>query len=325
MFFSIIVPCYNCENTIGRLLDSIVIQNEQDLEVILVDDTEDHNFLPIIDPYKTKLNIKVIGTDLHNHNPGNSRNYGIDAASGDWLLFIDSDDRLRENALSLFVESIINKKSPCHFAGIQVYSPQGPVEDNFQEYHIVWTHAKLYNRDYINQCRIRFLPTMKTCEDYYFNYQVMAHMYHDGYDYAWVQAKVYDWMWNDDSLSRSNEYVKDIRLHFYDHIAASLYPWVHKGLGAGDLTKVFARFKEFFVMSYFLYQYYLRKGINYDKGIVKDVLARVNDVFGITPLDLINSVESDYEWYMNSYRGAAGIVGENFVCPESFRTWVMNM
>ena len=179
MLFSIIVPCFNCDHTIGRLLDSIVIQNESDLEVILVDDTEDHSFVKKITKYKKKLNIKIVGTDLKNHNPGNSRNYGLDVATGDWVLFIDCDDTFRPNALQIFKEYINTQFSPCYFARIKQFhedNTEYSAQEEYQARHIVWTHGKCYNREFLNNCGIRFKPEMKSCEDYWFNYMVLANI-----------------------------------------------------------------------------------------------------------------------------------------------------
>ena len=91
MRFSVIVPVYNVEHYLRRCLDSIVNQTFDDYEVVLVDDGSTDASGSICDEYRKKYNsIKVI----HQENKGLSgaRNTGLDKASGDWIVFVDSND-----------------------------------------------------------------------------------------------------------------------------------------------------------------------------------------------------------------------------------------
>lgn len=327
MLFSIIVPCYNCDNTIERLLDSIVIQNEKDLEVILVDDTDDHSFVKLTKPYKKKLNIKVVQTELKYHNPGNSRNHGLDVATGDWVLFIDCDDTFRENALQTFKNYINTKFAYCYVSCMKQWHEDGRefnLNEEYQAKHIVWTHGKCYNRKFLNDCGIRFKPEMKSCEDYWFNYLVLANLLNKGTNYIDIPEYTYNWMWNDRSLSRSTIYFMSIKEHFYDHLNASLIPWTI--IAYPDQTQeVFEWYRYFLVMNYFLFQFFYSKGIIFKTDIVKESLSRIYQVFGVSILDIINSVESNYDFYQEAYKSAKGIIHEDFVCQNSFRDWMLNM
>ena len=105
-FFSVIVPIYNVQKYINECLDSILCQSYKNLEIILVDDGSPDSCPAICDDYASKdSRIKVI----HQSNKGLSeaRNCGIRAATGDYLLFIDSDDKLCDNqAFERLVEFI---------------------------------------------------------------------------------------------------------------------------------------------------------------------------------------------------------------------------
>ena len=57
-WLSVIIPAYNCVNTIERLLDSILDQHDDDLEIIICDDHSTDNFMDNVVPYTDKLNIK---------------------------------------------------------------------------------------------------------------------------------------------------------------------------------------------------------------------------------------------------------------------------
>lgn len=86
---SIIIPCKNEEAYIGKLLDSLVLQNLTNIyEIIIADAGSTDSTLSIIDNYKDKLhNLTVIDGGL----PSVGRNLGAKAANGDVLLFIDAD------------------------------------------------------------------------------------------------------------------------------------------------------------------------------------------------------------------------------------------
>ena len=91
--FSIIVPVYNIENYITECIESIITQTYQNFELILVDDESTDKSGEICDMYaKMYSKIKVI----HKKNGGlsSARNSGIDNSNGEYLMFIDGDDKL---------------------------------------------------------------------------------------------------------------------------------------------------------------------------------------------------------------------------------------
>lgn len=93
---SIIVPVYNVEKYLKKCVDSIIIQTYKDYEIILVDDGSKDNSCNICDEYAKKYdNIKVV----HKANGGlsSARNVGIKNSSGQYLMFIDSDDFLYDD------------------------------------------------------------------------------------------------------------------------------------------------------------------------------------------------------------------------------------
>lgn len=88
---SVIVPVYKVEQYLNRCVDSILNQTYTDLEIILVDDGSPDNCPAICDDYAAQdARVKVI----HKKNGGlsSARNAGLDAAHGDYIAFVDSDD-----------------------------------------------------------------------------------------------------------------------------------------------------------------------------------------------------------------------------------------
>lgn len=95
---SLVAPVYGVEQYIDQFLESIRSQNFEDLEVILVDDGSRDRCPEIMDAFaKTDARYRVI----HQQNAGVSaaRNTGIEAASGEYIYIVDSDDFLAQNAL----------------------------------------------------------------------------------------------------------------------------------------------------------------------------------------------------------------------------------
>ena len=103
-FFTIGIPVYNMSKWVGECLDSILSQNFTDFEIICVDDGSRDNSLEVLNSYAARdSRIKVI----HQQNGGRSaaRNTGLDNASGDFILFVDSDDYITETTVSILIET----------------------------------------------------------------------------------------------------------------------------------------------------------------------------------------------------------------------------
>lgn len=101
---SIIIPAYNAEKYIKRCIDSIIKQTYKNLEVLIVDDGSTDNTPKILDDIASKdKRIKVI----HKQNGGVSlaRNVAIEKATGEYIMFTDSDDWLEPD----MVEKMLNK------------------------------------------------------------------------------------------------------------------------------------------------------------------------------------------------------------------------
>lgn len=99
---SVIVPVYRVEEYLPECVDSILAQTYRDFELILVDDGSPDNCGAICDAYAAKdSRIRVI----HQENQGLSgaRNTGIDAAAGEYITFVDSDDLVHEKYLEILL------------------------------------------------------------------------------------------------------------------------------------------------------------------------------------------------------------------------------
>ncbi len=90
--YSIILPVFNAESTLRQCIDSVIDPSAKDLEIIIVDDGSNDGSLRICKEYAERFQqIKLFSKT--NGGVSSARNYGIKRAEGEWILFLDSDDR----------------------------------------------------------------------------------------------------------------------------------------------------------------------------------------------------------------------------------------
>lgn len=101
---SVIIPIYNTENYLKECLDSVCAQTYEKLEIILINDGSTDRSEQICKKYASKDNrIKVISKK--NGGISDARNVGIDISHGNWLVFVDSDDVLCDDAIEVLYQT----------------------------------------------------------------------------------------------------------------------------------------------------------------------------------------------------------------------------
>lgn len=112
MFFSIIIPVYNVEKYLAACLDSVLAQSFDDFEAVCVNDGATDNSAAILEHYKENDNrIKVITQS--NAGLSAARNTGLNVASGEYVLFLDSDDWIEPNTLQILSENLNGEDLLC--------------------------------------------------------------------------------------------------------------------------------------------------------------------------------------------------------------------
>lgn len=112
--FSIIMPVYNSEKTVYRAVSSVIEQDYQNFELIVVDDGSKDNSLTICKEFEARCKkIKVI--TQANSGPSSARNCGLDYIDGDYLMFLDSDDCLDKGALTVIEKHISRNLCDVYF------------------------------------------------------------------------------------------------------------------------------------------------------------------------------------------------------------------
>lgn len=116
---SVIVPVYNVEKYLSRCINSILTQTFSDFELLLINDGSTDNSGEICDIYAQKdKRIKV----FHKRNEGVSaaRNFGIENAIGEWIIFMDSDDYFSRNAFNLLLKTALYHKTSISTANFWI-------------------------------------------------------------------------------------------------------------------------------------------------------------------------------------------------------------
>lgn len=106
---SLIIPVYNVEKYLHYCIESIISQNYKNIEIILIDDQSSDQSGEICDRYREKDNRIIV---IHKKNGGaaSARNAGLDVSTGEYVMFVDSDDWLEPNAIELLLNLIKEKK-----------------------------------------------------------------------------------------------------------------------------------------------------------------------------------------------------------------------
>jgi len=116
--FSVVIPLYNKGSLIKRSIDSVLSQTFQEFEIVVVDDGSKDDSSEYVKEYRDS---RVKYYYKHNGGVSSARNYGIEIAEYDWILFLDADDELLPNALEKFCDLINNNRECKFFVGKNVW------------------------------------------------------------------------------------------------------------------------------------------------------------------------------------------------------------
>lgn len=181
---SVIIPVYKVEEYLDECVASVIAQTYSNLEIILVDDGSPDNCPQMCDVWAERDNrIKVI----HKKNGGlsNARNVGIDAASGKYIAFVDSDDYIKPEMMEKLLTELMRTDADIVSCGIQNVGEKtgswagqnfvGTSEEILNKlYHETTYSAAVWNKLYCRHCwrELRF-PEGKLCEDTFTTYQLV--------------------------------------------------------------------------------------------------------------------------------------------------------
>lgn len=216
---SVIVPIYNTEKYLSQCLDSILSSTYQNLEIILIDNNSKDNSLNICYEYLKKDHRISI---YQEYKPGVSaaRNLGLRKSTGDYILFVDSDDYIESNHIASLYSAFCRTKADIIISGLKEYDVEMKIlykpkfhfnqdylltneqaisdmvyEHNFKGFPV----AKLYKKSVLEN--IYFDENEKIGEDFSFNCMVIK----NSHKICLISDSSYCYIRRSGTLTKSND------------------------------------------------------------------------------------------------------------------------
>lgn len=196
---SVIIPVYNAEVYLADMLGDVINQSYKNIEIIIIDDGSTDNSWNIIQEFAKEDN-RIISIHSKNRGPSGARNLGIENSRGEYIRFLDADDRIPENSIKDMVTPFLCDNCVDLVIGNYVCSPEksfflgeniqnGYMQSdefidlfisNIRSYYIGVPWNKMYRTEIIKNNNIKFNECIMWCEDFLFNieyYRVCTQIY----------------------------------------------------------------------------------------------------------------------------------------------------
>ena len=186
---SVIMPAYNSEKYIGKSIESVLAQDYEKFELIIVDDGSKDGTKSIVEQYaKNDIRIKLL--EQANQGVSAARNKGLDTATGEYVAFLDSDDLWDADNLSVMVQAAECTKSGLVCASMDIINADGTRQKantaykdgelmdfvtNNNEIRFFWgIGSVIIRRDILEKYYIRFDEGIAIMEDIGFYIKIFA-------------------------------------------------------------------------------------------------------------------------------------------------------
>lgn len=228
MKYSIIIPAYNCENSIINTISSVVSNNYNynDYEIIIINDGSNDNTQECIKKYidkNIKVNIKLF--NKKNSGVSSSRNYGLTKANGEFILFLDADDTVQKDYFKV-IDSYINDSDILLFSFKVIGDSNRPNDTNVINFYknnnfskedllrallcqknnilgYVWRVC--IKKDIIINNKILFHEGIKLSEDYLFMFECLK----KAEKVSITECEIYNYIIN--SKSVTSKYIESMK------------------------------------------------------------------------------------------------------------------
>ena len=184
---SVIIPTYNGAERISKTLNSIIEQDYENIEIIVVDDVSTDNTAEVVKNIleKSGRKFQLIKRTVNGHQSA-SRNTGFNASNGKYVIFVDHDDLTEKNYVSSLLNEAEDKKADLVFCGFkqfyedkntyEYYYPVVPEKkiSSSKDYIKAWAKRKMFiccvwccifRRDFIEKEKIKFPEDCYISED----------------------------------------------------------------------------------------------------------------------------------------------------------------
>lgn len=331
-FFSVVIPCYNSRKTLPALLNSIIMQNMDysEIQVVLSDDCSPESYQDVVDKYKNILYITQTKTD-YNCCPGNTRQKGIQAAQGEWVIFSDHDDEFLPDTFKKVKEAIQKEGfDTVLFARFAKRTLNGDLVQ--MPPNAGWTHGKFFNREFWNKYELSYTKDLTSHEDVCLSTQLEYLRLTYGITYYQIDLFVYIWNEVSDSLSnrkyteaKKERVFLDVFLTDYIESTAGISYAMYLKHDKRNKEWVCDQIKKVLLYAYFYSEFsmdvvpeYLKR--NFDH--VKKYLILLRDEFDCSVDDIYHYFKTEHkEEYPIIFRMAVSQTAD-FLYERSFREWL---
>ena len=186
---SIIVSAYNAEKNIEQCINSIENQTYKDIEIIIINDGSKDNTQKISENLK-KIYKNIIVVNQENKGVSQSRNTGIDKATGEYIMFVDSDDFIEKNMIETILKNKENDLTISNYKRYygkdkiinnieideKIYNKEEFLENFWNLYNTYLINSpcfRIYRKDIIVLNEIKFNPKYELGEDLIFNLEYL--------------------------------------------------------------------------------------------------------------------------------------------------------
>lgn len=191
---SVVIPVYNAEKYLNACLDSILTQDFEDYEIVCINDGSKDHSLDILQTYQAQYPDKIVVKSIPNGGQANARNTGIELSKGDYIVFVDSDDDMKPNALRKLYDVMSKNKSDMVVCEIdRIFTQKKSIFDGFSfdtslhiegstsikdhpeiiPYITAAPYAKLISKDFLIRNDIQFIKG-KIYEDLVFTQNILS-------------------------------------------------------------------------------------------------------------------------------------------------------
>lgn len=226
---SIIIPVYNVEEFLGKCLDSVQNQQFKEFEVIIINDGSTDNSEKTIQKFLKNFD-KCVYINQKNQGPSAARNAGIEKSSGKYLVFLDSDDFIEPNFLSVLYKEITTSDADivcCNFnffypkTNTKVFVPIGSIPGDYNNLQALkklildigtrfYAWNKIYKRSLFDENKIKF-PNM-----YFEDIATIPKLFYFAKKIKIISAVLYNYTVRETSIvgnasaKKTNDYIKSL-------------------------------------------------------------------------------------------------------------------
>lgn len=274
--YSFIVPIYNSSLYLSECINSILNQDYNNYEIILINDGSTDDSIDICNEYRKKYkNIKLI--NQKNSGVSIARNNGIQNSNGEYILFVDSDDTIEKNYLSMIEKNIMDDLT-CF--GYTLFSKKGKItcvlNETLNNNQIIsdiltsnniggYLWNKVFKSTIIKENDLYFEKNIAYCEDLLFVYNYLKCCN----SFKYINKSLYNYRLRKSSVS-SNFFNKK------NSSILTVYKYIIKD---NYYTNIIDYLKYSYLRSYYQLQGYVEKDDDFVKEILndeKDVVSKQN-------------------------------------------------